>query len=39
MSGTTMSGSASGKRRTGLMLAGVALAFFAAIVLKYWLAR
>ena len=29
----------SGKRRTGLALAAVALAFFLAIVLKYWLAK
>ena len=26
-------------RRTGLVLAAVALAFFAAIVLKYWLGK
>jgi len=29
----------SGKRRTALALAAVALAFFLAIVLKYWLAK
>jgi hypothetical protein len=28
-----------GKRRTALVLAAVALAFFVAIVLKYWLAK
>lgn len=29
----------SGKRRTALALTAVALAFFLAIVLKYWLAK
>lgn len=27
------------KTRTGLILASIALAFFAGIVLKYWMAR
>ena len=32
-----MSGEHPNNRKTGLLLAAVALAFFAAIVLKYWL--
>ena len=28
-----------GNRKTGLILAAVALGFFVAIVLKYWLAK
>jgi hypothetical protein len=39
MAGTTMGGQDSGKRRTGLILAAVALGFFFAIMLKYWLAK
>lgn len=32
-------GMASRNRKTGLILMAVALVFFAAIVLKYWLAK
>ena len=39
MQGTSMGGGNSGNRRTALALAAVALAFFLAIVLKYWLAK
>jgi hypothetical protein len=39
MPGTIMDGGNSGKRRTALILAAVALAFFLAIMLKYWLAK
>ncbi len=34
-----MSGGNTGNRRTALVLAAVALAFFAAIMLKYWLSK
>jgi len=34
-----MGGGNAGNRKTALALAAVALAFFLAIVLKYWLAR
>jgi hypothetical protein len=37
MSGNSMSGGNPSNKRTGLVLAAVALAFFVAIVLKYWL--
>ena len=36
---TAMGGANSGNRRTALILAAVALAFFLAIMLKYWLAK
>ncbi len=39
MQGTSMGGGNSGNRRTALALAAVALAFFLAIMLKYWLAK
>ena len=39
MQGTGMGGGNTGNRRTALALAAVALAFFLAIVLKYWLAQ
>ncbi len=39
MSGNSMSGRNQGNKRTGLVLAAVALVFFVAIVLKYWLAK
>ena len=39
MAGTTMGGENSGNRKTALILAAVALAFFIAIVLKYWLTQ
>ena len=34
-----MGGGNSGNRRTALALAAVALAYFLAIMLKYWLAK
>ena len=34
-----MGGGNSGNKRTALALAAVALAFFLAIMLKYWLAK
>jgi hypothetical protein len=34
-----MGGGNSGNRKTAVLLAAVALAFFLAIVLKYWLAK
>ena len=39
MQGTTVGGGNSGNKRTALVLAAVALAFFLAIMLKYWLAK
>lgn len=39
MQGTSMDGGNSGKRKTALVLAAVALAFFLAIMLKYGLAK
>jgi hypothetical protein len=39
MRGTTVGRQDSDKRRTALILAAVALGFFVAIVLKYWLAK
>jgi hypothetical protein len=39
MSGTNMSRENPGNTRTALILAAVALAFFVAIMLKYWLAK
>ena len=39
MEGTSMGGGNRGNRRTALALAAVALAFFFAIMLKYWLAK
>ncbi len=39
MQGTSMDCGNSGNRRTALALAAVALAFFLAIMLKYWLAK
>ncbi len=39
MHGTSMDDGKMGNRRTALALAAVALAFFLAIVLKYWLAQ
>ena len=39
MSGNSMQRENPGNKRTGLILAAVALAFFVAIVLKYWLAK
>jgi hypothetical protein len=39
MQATGMNGGNSGNRRTALALAAVALAFFFAIMLKYWLAQ
>ena len=34
-----MSDANNGKKRTALVLAAVALAFFVAVMLKYWLAK
>ena len=39
MQGTSTGGGNTGNRRTALALAAVALAFFLAIMLKYWLAK
>lgn len=39
MSGTSMHREQPHNRRTALALAAVALAFFLAIVLKYWMAE
>lgn len=39
MSGDSMSGPEPNNRRTALILAAVALGFFVAILLKYWLAK
>ncbi len=39
MQGTGMGGGNTGNRKTAVLLAAVALAFFLAIVLKYWLAK
>lgn len=39
MQGADMGGRNTGNRRTALTLAAVALAFFLAIMLKYWLSR
>jgi hypothetical protein len=39
MPGNSMSRENPGIKRTGLMLAAVALAFFLAIMLKYWLSK
>ena len=39
MQGISMGDGKAGNRRTALALAAVALAFFLAIVLKYWLAK
>jgi hypothetical protein len=39
MHGDSMSGGDPRNRRTGLILAAVALGFFVAIVLKYWLMK
>jgi hypothetical protein len=39
MSGNCMSRENPGNKRTVLVLAAVALAFFLAIVLKYWLSK
>ena len=39
MQGTSMGGGNPGNKRTALALAAVALAFFLAIMLKYWLAK
>ncbi len=39
MSGDSMSRGNPSNKRTGLVLAAVALVFFVAIVLKYWLAK
>lgn len=39
MQGTGIGGGNTGNRRTALVLAAVALAFFLAIMLKYWLAQ
>ena len=36
---TDMSGGGSGNRKTALILAAVALAFFVSIMLKYWLSK
>ena len=34
-----MNGGRTGNRRTGLVLGALALAFFVAIILKYWLSK
>ena len=39
MQGDGMSDGQPNNKRTALMLAAVALAFFAAIMLKYWLSK
>ena len=39
MSAQSTNRASAGNKRTGLILAAVALAFFFAIVLKYWLAK
>jgi len=39
MSGQSMSRGNPGNKRTGLVLAGIALAFFVAILLRYWLSK
>lgn len=39
MQGTSVGDGKIGNRRTALALAAIALAFFLAIVLKYWLAQ
>ena len=39
MPGNSMSGEKPNNTRTGLVLAAVALGFFFAIILKYWLAK
>lgn len=39
MQGTRMHAEYTGNRRTALVLAAVALAFFFAIMLKYWLVK
>jgi len=39
MQGTSMGGGNSANKKTALVLAAVALAFFLAIMLKYWLAK
>ena len=39
MSGNSMSRENPGNKRTALVLAAVALAFFLAIVLTYWLSK
>ena len=39
MLGESMSGADPNNKRTALVLAAVALAFFLAIVLKYWVAK
>lgn len=39
MQGASMNRGNAGNRKTGLILAAVALGFFFAIVLKYWLAK
>lgn len=39
MQGIAMEGGKTGNRKTALALAAVALAFFLAIVLKYWLLK
>ncbi len=39
MSGNSMRRGNPSNKRTGLILAALALAFFVAIVLKYWLAK
>ena len=39
MSGNSMSRENTGNKRTALVLAAVALAFFLAIVLTYWLSK
>jgi hypothetical protein len=39
MQGDSMSGANPNNKRTALALAAVALAFFVAITLKYWLSK
>ena len=39
MQGSSMGGGNSGNRKTALALTAVALAFFLAIMFKYWLAQ
>ena len=39
MPGTGMSGGDRGNRKTALLLAAVALAFFVSIMLNYWLSK
>jgi hypothetical protein len=39
MQGNSMGSGYTGNRKTGLILAAIALGFFFAIMLRYWLAK